>query len=86
MKDSGASVKPEDVLKENESYAEFNGSKIRKGTIAAAIANAKLYLEDRNNKEALKQLMGLKNDLIKVGIYEVLSWKDEELRALLQQI
>ena len=85
VESSNISVKPEDVLRENENYAEFNGAKVRKGTIAAAIANAKLYLEDHNNVGALQQLMRLKGDLKKVGLYDVLSWKDKELRDLLQQ-
>jgi hypothetical protein len=74
----------EDILSDGNNYLDKDGLLLRKGTVAAAIANAKLYLEDRvNNKINLKEIQNLNSSLKAIGLYDVLTWKDEELKELL---
>lgn len=48
------SIKPQDIIADDESYAEINGSKIRKGTMAAALANADIYTSSTANENEKK--------------------------------
>ena len=78
-------ITPENILPEDSSYIKKGNLTIRKGTIAAAIANAKLYFEDRTqNKDNLGELIKLNENLKAIGLYDVFSWKDAELKDILE--
>ena len=76
-------IKPEDVLKIEENYADFNGKKVRKGTIAAAIKNVKEY-EKTTDESLLNDLADLKEDLDATGLHEVVTWNNDNVRSKLQ--
>lgn len=84
------SVRSEDVLKDDQNYANFQGRNIRKGTIAAFISNIKLLesLDHNENNDVRKQIMkniiDSKEDLKALGIFDVFVIKNQEVKQLLE--
>lgn len=77
--------KPEDVIPDGESYFEQNGQRIRKGTMAAAIANADILESEDATKEekaeAMKVLEVLAPILNAVGLNKHVCWKNPQIQA-----
>lgn len=80
------SVKPEDILAEDQNYLEKDGLKLRKGSVAAFLANIKI-VEDRSASEPQKQqawaaLQELVPTLKALGIPEFVVFKNSKVQAL----
>ena len=74
-------MRPEDILPENVNQVTIAGVDVRKGTVAAFVANARL-LEAGTNAEAEADLRALVPALRALGILEVFEIRDPRLRAL----
>lgn len=86
--EAGKGVTPADVLGEEQNYLTTEtGVKLRKGSVAAAIANAKVLISnvpvklEGPNWEELKKLS--QSVLKPLGFYEVLRWKHIDLHYAL---
>ena len=77
-------MRPEDILPDHANQGVFDGVTIRKGTVAAFLANARTWLDaatsqperaaaERDMREALPALRAL-------GLFEVLAPSDARLR------
>lgn len=81
--------KPEDLIPDEKNHFEANGKKIRKGTMAAAIANAEIiestnssFEEKQKAKEVLKALAPT---LKAFGLTKHLTWKNTEIQKLFDE-
>lgn len=79
-------MRPEDVLPEAASYANFDGLTIRKGTVAAFLANAQMWLDPKadvvTHAKAEQLMLDAVPALQKLGLFAVLEIRDAELRRL----
>ncbi|MEO6084230.1 MAG: hypothetical protein ABIQ18_14115 [Umezawaea sp.] len=78
---------PQDVLPDGAEGAEFHGEYVRKGTIAAFIANAKLLqslpVGTPEYQDAATQLRTLKPALDAVDLFDVVTIRDPAVVTLL---
>lgn len=84
---SDHSVRPEDILPDGVESASINGKMIRKGSIAAFIANAEI-LENNNSTEQQKQyainmLIELAPAVIAVGLHRHVEFKNPRIEQIL---
>lgn len=81
-------VKPEDMLSDNQDYAEKNGTRIRKGTMAAALANAEILnstaASTSEKQAALAAFKTLVPAIKGVCMAESITWKNVELQSLFE--
>lgn len=79
-------MRPEDVLGDDQDTADFGGVKLRKGTIAAFVQNAKRLEElPAGSPEAAPLVEALTNavpQLRAVGVLDVFAPVSERLRAI----
>jgi hypothetical protein len=79
-------VRPEDVLPDGDEGTEFGGEYVRKGSIAAFIANVNALAEVEPSSaqwEAIvEQLRELKPALVRIGVLDVFEIRDPEVRTL----
>jgi hypothetical protein len=85
-KSGGRAVRAEDLLPDNVNQGDFNGVQVRKGTVGAFLANARVLTDPAASAEA-RQIA--ERDLVEglpalraLGLFEVLQIRDETLRAL----
>jgi len=82
-------MKAEDLLPDDQNRADIRGLSVRKGTVAAFLANARTWIDpqasaversvaEQDMAEALPALRG-------VGLFEVLEVRDERLRGWLAE-
>lgn len=82
------SIKPEDILSENQSNATINGEVIRKGTVAAFMANIAIYesptasLEEKQAAWAMIQSLVIK--IQAVGLADCVTWKNKDVQKLFE--
>lgn len=83
-------MRAEDILPDNQNHAEQDGVVIRKGTVAAFLANARVWCDPASDasrrqaaeldiREALPSLQAL-------GLFDVLSIRDPALKQLVDQM
>lgn len=79
-------VKPENVLVDDKNYLEKDGKMLRKGTVAAALANAEIFesidastLEKQKAIEAIKELAPALKTL---GLTKFLTWKNKKIQEI----
>ena len=81
-------MRAKDVLPDGTDQSEFNGVTVRKGTVGAFLANARVLTDaaaspdirsaaERDIIEALPALRAL-------GLFDILSVRDDRLRALVE--
>lgn len=78
-------MKAEDLLPDHQSTVQFpDGMVVRKGTVAAFLANAKIWCDTdadpRERAQAERDLLDALPALHALGLFEVLSIHDEALR------
>lgn len=82
------SIRPEDVLPEDENYTEIDGIKVRKGTIAAVLQNAAILsssLASHPEKEAAeKTIAELAPGLVVLGMHEHVTWKNPSIQKMVE--
>jgi len=83
------SLKPEDILPDDINSTEINGIKVRKGTIGAALANAKILssktsteIEKSNAKEIIKELAPA---MIALELHQHVIWKNLEIQKIIEE-
>jgi hypothetical protein len=83
------SIKPEDILPDSINEVEINGIKARKGTVAAALANAKILasndsteIEKNDANEAIKELAPA---MVALGLHHHLTWKNLEIQNIIEE-
>lgn len=82
------SIKPADVLPDGADYAEISGKTVRKGTIAAFLANIEI-IENPNIPEDQKQLsittmQELASSVIAIGLHKHVVFKNPEAEKILR--
>jgi hypothetical protein len=82
-------MRPEEVLPDDVNRGEINGVSIRKGSVGAFLANARVLADpaasaqDRSTAE--RDLIALLPALRALGLFDVLAIRDEKLRALVDR-
>lgn len=80
-------MRPEDVLADDQNHAECNGVRVRKGSVGAFLANARVLQDpnacaaDRANAE--HDVRALLPSLRALGLFEVLAPRDPCLQRLI---
>ena len=79
-------ITPTDMLGDGIEGGEFQGTYVRKGSIAAFVANVKALpdAEGSDREAILAQLRELRPALEAVGLFDVFSLRDETLLELLK--
>lgn len=84
------SIKPEDILPDHINAVEINGLVARKGTVAAALANAKILASDNKTEEeknkAKEMIRELAPTLIALELHQHLTWKNPEIQKIIDEI
>lgn len=80
---------PEVIMPADKDYVEMNDNRIRKGTMAAALTNAKIVSSatatDEEKQLALETIRALAPTLIVFGLMEFLQWKSPKIQAIFDQ-
>ncbi|WP_028228495.1 hypothetical protein [Paraburkholderia ferrariae] len=81
-------MRAEQILPDHLSQVERNGTTIRKGTVAAFLANARVLIDPTQEPgardEAEADLIAMLPALRATGLFEVLEIRDPALRAWVQ--
>ena len=81
--------RPEDILADDASTTEMAGMTVRKGTIAAVIANT-VTLESSDSSEAEKAaalavIKELAPAVIAIGLHQHVTWKNEAVQKIFDE-
>ena len=83
-------MRADQVLPDDVNHGQFNGLTIRKGTVAAFLANARTWTRaDVGADERAQAQAQIAEDvpaLRALGLFEVLEIRDERLRGLIDEI
>lgn len=81
------SVRPEDVLPDGVDSTVINGKTVRKGTIAAFLANADILenptADGKQKQEALNIMKELAPAVVAIGLHKHVIFKNPEAEQLL---
>ena len=81
-------MRADQVLPDDIDHGQFNGLTIRKGTVAAFLANARTWTradagaDERTQAQIAEDVPALRA----LGLFEVLEIRDERLRGLIDEI
>lgn len=83
-------MRPDQVLPDDVDHGQFNGVTVRKGTVAAFLANARLW-GDRSagTQERLQAQAQIVEDLPALralGLFDVMEIRDDALRAFVAAV
>ena len=80
--------KPEDIMSDSESSLHKNGKTIRKGTMAAAMANAEIIenpnVTKKEKEAALQILQSLAPTMKAFGVTEYFRWKNSAIQEIFE--
>lgn len=79
-------MRPEDILPDQESFVNQGGQPLRKGTVAAFMANMRILLDNTAESEhtiAKEHLLELLPALQTLGFFELFAIKDEKIRKII---
>jgi hypothetical protein len=83
------SFKPEDLIPDSADFADIQGTRIRKGSFAALLANAEILCSDTasiEEKTAAKIAFSeIIPNLVVIGLHKHIWWKNSELQHLMEQ-
>jgi hypothetical protein len=83
------SIKPEDILSDDESVKIISGVRVRKGTLGAVLANAQILSTatstDSEKETALSVIRELAPALVVLGVYEHIQWKNPEIQKIVEE-
>ncbi|KTD02225.1 hypothetical protein OQJ19_02905 [Fluoribacter gormanii] len=84
---TNSSIRPEDILPDGVDNTSINGKIVRKGTIAAFLANVAI-LEKQNStemqkQEAIKTMKELAPSVIAIGLHQHVVFKNKEIEQIL---
>ncbi|ARG99850.1 hypothetical protein [Legionella micdadei] len=86
---SNKAVLPEDIIADGADHTVINGTKVRKGSVAAFIANIEILqnpnssTEDKDN--ALQAMKELAPAIVTVGLHHHVTFKNKQAEAIIQQ-
>ena len=79
-------MRAEDVLPDQQNQGQFNGVTVRKGTVGAFLANARLWLDeassDTERSSAERDILDALPALHALGLFNILQVRDTKLREL----
>ncbi|MBS0352130.1 MAG: hypothetical protein JSR33_13300 [Proteobacteria bacterium] len=82
------SIKPKDVLPDGADSGDFNGRNIRKGTVAAFLANIEIVEDSQATQEqknaALIAIRELAPDVITLKLHKHVVFRNAEIEKILQ--
>jgi hypothetical protein len=82
-------MRAEDVLPDQQNQGQFNGVTVRKGTVGAFLANARLWLDDTGDSArrtmAERDILDALPALHALGLFDILQVRDTKLRELLSK-
>jgi len=82
-------IKPEDILPDDKNFAELNGITVRKGTVAASLANAEILesttATEKEKTEALECIKKLIPALVALGLTKHLHWKNPIIQTMIDE-
>ncbi len=82
-------ILPEDVLSEETNNRDINGVNIRKGTVAAVLANIDILENCNSSSEtkrvALQTIQNLVPALIALGLGKHVIWKNQDVQRLIDE-
>ncbi|MSP52786.1 MAG: hypothetical protein EXR81_00850 [Gammaproteobacteria bacterium] len=83
-------ISPEDILSDNESFVQYEGGTIRKGSFAAIIANADI-LDSSNatpaeKAAALDMIRSLLPAIMLSGAAKHLIWKNPQIQQSMDEL
>ena len=82
-------MRADQILPDDINHGQFAGLTIRKGTVAAFLANARTWTDARADASAREQAQAqIEADLPALralGLFDLLEVRDERLRALVNQ-
>ena len=80
-------MRAEDVLADQQNQGQFNGVTVRKGTVGAFLANARLGLDDTSSiaEKAIaeRDILDALPALHALGLFDIVQMRDAALRELL---
>ncbi|MFM0738767.1 hypothetical protein PQQ51_16115 [Paraburkholderia xenovorans] len=78
-------MRAEQILPDHVDQTDFNGVTIRKGTVAAFLANARIWIDAASNEaareEAAADIVEALPALRAIGLFDVLDIRDARLRT-----
>ena len=81
-------MRADQILPDDVNHGQFQGVTIRKGTVAAFLANARTWTDaradERERAQARAQILEDLPALRALGLFDVLEVQDERLRALIE--
>ncbi|MDQ4628598.1 hypothetical protein [Janthinobacterium lividum] len=79
-------MRAEDVLPDQQNQGQFNGVTVRKGTVGAFLANARLWLDDASGSAersiAERDILDALPALHVLGLFDIVQVRDAALREL----
>ncbi|MGK5059076.1 hypothetical protein ACQ4WY_19320 [Janthinobacterium sp. LB2P49] len=80
-------MRAEDVLPDQQNQGQFNGVTVRKGTVGAFLANARLWLDDTGGSAGRaiteRDILDALPALHALGLFDILQVRDAALRELI---
>jgi len=81
-------TRPEDILPDGEDKAQMQGRTVRKGSIAAVVANANVLESNETTQEqkqeALDIIKELAPTLVAVGLHDHVVWTNPEIEKIIR--
>jgi len=82
-------MKAEDLLPDHVNQADINGVVVRKGTVGAFLANARIWTDRlssaQGREDAERDIVDALPALRALGIFEVLEIRDAALRSMVEE-
>ncbi|AZD93671.1 MULTISPECIES: hypothetical protein [Pseudomonas] len=82
-------MRAEDLLPDQLNHGDFNGTRVRKGTVGAFLINARLWADPGTSAQqrriAEEDLLAALPALRALGLFELMQLRDPALRALCGQ-
>lgn len=79
-------MRAEDVLPDQQNQGQFNGVTVRKGTVGAFLANARLWLDEAGSVDdkaiAERDIVDALPALHALGLFDIVQVRDLALRKL----
>ncbi|AZE18355.1 hypothetical protein C4K05_4159 [Pseudomonas chlororaphis subsp. aureofaciens] len=82
-------MRAEDLLPDQLNHGDFNGTRVRKGTVGAFLINARLWADPGTSAQqrriAEEDLLAALPALRALGLFELMQLRDPALRALCEK-
>lgn len=84
---SNKSIQPEDIIADGIDTIEANGQIVRKGTIAAFLANVEIFenrkANEQQKQEAITALKKLASGVVAIGLHKHVTFKNPKIEQIL---